>query len=336
MSQIGIVGAGAWGTALALSISRAGRSVMLWVHNPITAATVLEKRESPYLPGFQLPLESGMLHITTDPNVVISQCTAILLAIPAQHLRAVCNCFLPYWQPALPAVICAKGIEHTTNALMHEVVNETLPTAVIAVLSGPGFANEVARGLPTALTLACVDPELGKRLVSMLATPTIRPYISDDILGTEIGGAVKNVLAIGCGIVRGRSLGDSACAALITRGLAEIVRLATASGARAETLMGLCGLGDLILTANSMQSRNFSLGLAIGQGSSLSEAMVHRRSVTEGVYSATAVLGRARALAIEMPICEAINDILHNGAPVDEVIRYLLNRPFKTEPWREV
>ncbi len=331
MKRIGIIGIGAWGVALALAIHRAGWPVMLWAHGTATAATLAATGMSPHLPNVPLPLHPGTLDLTTDPAVMTEACNAILLATPAQCLRAVCTRFAPYWRPSTPAVICAKGIECHTNALMHEIVNEILPTAVVAVLSGPSFAIEVACGLPTALTLACPDASIGQRLVWALGTPMFRLYLSDDVLGAEIGGAVKNVLAIGCGIITGRALGDNARAALITRGLAEIVRLATAAGGRAETLMGLCGLGDLILTASSLQSRNFSLGMALGQGATLDEVLTSRRSVAEGVQSASAVVGRARLLSVEMPICAAVDDILHQGAPIDTVIRTLLTRPFRTE-----
>ncbi|VBB69543.1 Glycerol-3-phosphate dehydrogenase [NAD(P)+] [invertebrate metagenome] len=331
MNQIGVVGAGAWGTALALTTYRAGKHVMLWVHSPTTEAMLVANHESPYLPGVRLPLDKRTLYPTTDPAAVARTCDAILLAVPAQYLRAVCTQFAPHWRSGIPVIICAKGIERYTNALMHEIIGETLPAATIAVLSGPSFAAEVARGLPTALTLACQDLGLGRALIRTLGTSALRLYLSHDVLGAEIGGAVKNVLAIGCGIVEGRALGENARAALTTRGLAEIVRLAVAVGAQAETLMGLSGLGDLILTANSIQSRNFSLGVALGQGASLTEILVSRRSVTEGVYSAAAVVERAKILAVEMPICWAVRSVLNQDEPIDRVIHSLLTRPFRTE-----
>ncbi len=331
MNRIGVVGAGAWGTALALTACRTGLQVVLWVHNPTTAALLVAHHESPYLPGVLLPLDHGTLHLTTDPTAVTGTCDAILLAVPAQYLRAVSTQFAPHWRSGIPAIICAKGIERHTNALMHEILGETLPTAKIAVLSGPSFAAEVARGLPTALTLACQDTGLGQVLLMTLGTPALRLYLSNDIRGAEIGGAVKNVLAIGCGIVEGRSLGNNARAALTTRGLAEIVRLAVAAGAQAETLMGLSGLGDLVLTANSVQSRNFSFGVALGQGGSLTQLLARSLSVTEGVYSAAAVVARAEALAVEMPVCQAVCSVLDQGEPIDGVIHNLLTRPFRTE-----
>ncbi|KAF0114963.1 MAG: glycerol-3-phosphate dehydrogenase (NAD(P)+) [Rhodospirillaceae bacterium] len=331
MNRVGIVGAGAWGTALAMILHRAGRPVVLWAHGAATAAALRATGESPYLPGVRLPRTDAALCVTTDPGDIAQTCDVILLVAPAQHLRAVAGGFAPFWRAGVPAVICAKGLESHTNALMHEVVGAVLPTANVAVLSGPSFAAEIAEGLPAALTLACADPGLGQRLVRTLGTATFRLYLSDDVPGAEIGGAVKNVLAIGCGIVAGRALGDNARAALITRGLAEIIRLAVAVGARAETVMGLCGLGDLILTASSLHSRNFSLGVALGQGKSLADILANRHSVAEGVHSAAAVVGRARALSVEMPLCQAVHAILNRGAPIDDVICGLLTRPFRTE-----
>jgi glycerol-3-phosphate dehydrogenase (NAD(P)+) len=210
-------------------------------------------------------------------------------------------------------------------------VERALPQAAIAVLSGPTFAIEVARGLPTAVTLACADSELGLRLVEAVGTPSFRPYLSDDLVGAEIGGAVKNVLAIACGIVEGRGLGDNARAALITRGMAELTRLAVAKGGRAETLMGLAGLGDLILTASSTQSRNYSLGFAMGQGRALADILAERRAVTEGVWSAGAVVELAASLGIEMPICAGVDAVINKGVALDQVIRALLSRPFRSE-----
>jgi glycerol-3-phosphate dehydrogenase (NAD(P)+) len=231
----------------------------------------------------------------------------------------------------VPAVICAKGIETATLALMSEAVAAELPGMPVAVLSGPTFAIEVARGLPTAITLACAEPGPGQDLVEALGTPSFRPYLSDDLIGAQMGGAVKNVLAIACGIVEGRGFGDNARAALITRGLAEMTRLAMAKGGRRETLMGLSGLGDLILTASSSQSRNYSLGFALGQGQSLESILAGRHSVTEGVHTAGAVVGMARATEIEMPIAQAVDAVINGRADLDTVISALLARPFRSE-----
>ena len=231
----------------------------------------------------------------------------------------------------MPAVICCKGIEQGSDRMMTEVVDEELPGVPQAVLSGPTFAIEVARGLPTAVTLSCADAALGGALVRALGTPTFRPYLSGDLIGAEIGGAVKNVLAIACGIVEGRGYGDNARAALITRGLAEMSRLALAKGGKAETLMGLSGMGDLILTASSAQSRNYSLGLMLGQGRLLADILAGRKAVTEGVWSAGAVVEMAARLGIEMPIAAAVDRVLNHGRPLDEAIADLLSRPFKAE-----
>jgi len=317
MERIGIVGAGAWGTALAVTIGRAGRKPVLWAHEPENAA---------YLPGIRL---DGITATGDLAEAAASE--AVLLVVPSQFLRPVCRQLAPHLRPGCPVVVCAKGIETGSLAAMSELVAEELPSAPLAVLSGPTFAIEVARGLPTAITLACADQALGQQLVEAVGTPTFRPYLTDDVIGAELGGAVKNVLAIGCGVVEGRGLGDNARAALITRGLAELVRLAVAKGGRAETCMGLSGLGDLILTASSPQSRNYSLGTALGQGQSLEAILAARRSVTEGVASAASVIGLAERLGVEMPICSAVEGMLHRGIPVDETIRGLLARPFKAE-----
>lgn len=328
MRKIGIIGAGAWGTALAVTCRRAGREVVLWAHEPEVARAVAETREnSRYLPGLTLP--EGI--VATTDLAAAADAEAVLLVTPAQVLRPVCGRLAPLWRAGTPALICAKGIEENSFALMSEAAAEALPGQPLAVLSGPTFAAEVARGLPTAVTLACADAELGGRLVAAIGTQAFRPYLSDDVVGAQIGGAVKNVLAIGCGIVEGRGYGDNARAALITRGLAEIARLAVARGARAETLTGLSGLGDLILTAASQQSRNYSLGCELGRGEALADILGRRASVAEGVYTARSVVGLAARLGVEMPICEAVDAILHHGAAVDETVAGLLARPFRSE-----
>ncbi|MBF0393618.1 MAG: NAD(P)-dependent glycerol-3-phosphate dehydrogenase [Alphaproteobacteria bacterium] len=328
MEHVGIVGAGAWGTALAVTATRAGRRATLWAHEPEVARAIDERHENPlYLPGVALPPEIAG---TTD-LAVLAGADIVVLVPPAQHLRSVCKGLAPHWRRGTPALIGAKGIEEGSFLLLTEVLAEALPEAVPAVLSGPTFAAEVARGLPTAVSVACADQALGRRMVEALGTPSFRPYWGDDPLGAQIGGAVKNVLAIACGIVAGRQLGDNARAALLTRGLAEILRLAEAKGGRRETLMGLSGLGDLILTATSTQSRNTSLGMALGEGRSLDSVLSERRTVAEGVYTARSVIGLANRLGVEMPLCEAVDAVLHRGADLDETIRGLLARPFKAE-----
>lgn len=329
METIGILGAGAWGTALALVASRAGKKVLLQAREQEVIDAVRQNNENtPFLPG--VPLNPN-ISVTNSFEEVLSAADVVLLVIPAQFLRASCKSFSGFWKSGMPAVVCAKGIEQKTGALMSEILAKELPQAPIAVLSGPTFAAEAAIEKPTAVTLACADKTLGKHLVETLGTLSFRPYYSSDIISVEIGGAVKNVMAIAAGIVEGKKLGDNARAALITRGLAEISRLAVALGGKAETLMGLSGLGDLVLTANSTQSRNYSVGLALGEGKSLNEILSNRRSVAEGVYTAEAVVERARAVNVEMPICEGLMKIMNENVPVNDVLYSLLSRPFKSE-----
>lgn len=327
MQRIGILGAGAWGTALAVAAHRAGRQVTLWARRADLAAEAAATRENrAYLPG-----------IVLDPAIAITaqlpaaaQSDAVLLALPAQHLRALLVELGPLLPPGLPTVICAKGIELETGRLLADAAASLLPGRTLAILSGPSFAIEVARGLPTAVTLACEDESCAGRLVAALGTPAFRPYLSTDVTGVQVGGAVKNVIAIACGIVAGRDLGDNARAALLTRGLAEIARLGEALGARRETLMGLSGLGDLTLTCSAGQSRNYSLGVELGRGRALAEILAGRRSVAEGVTTAPAVVALAARHRIEMPIAATVQAIL-SGADIDAVIGRLLARPFKTE-----
>lgn len=328
-SRIAVIGGGAWGTAVALAALRAGRDAVLWAREPAVVEAINRDHENrDYLPG--VPLPAGLT--ATSDDSVVAGADAVMLVAPAQHLRTVCQRLAPHWKPGAPAVICAKGIEIATQSLMSEAVAAALPAGTpVAVLSGPTFAAEVARGLPTAVTLACTDTALGARLVESLGSRTFRPYLSGDVIGAQVGGAVKNVLAIACGVVEGRTLGDNARAALITRGLAEITRLALALGGRAETLMGLSGLGDLTLTCSSLQSRNMSLGVALGTGRTLDEVMGERRSVAEGVYTARAVVALAGRLGVDMPICAAVDAILNRGAGLDETIAALLARPFREE-----
>ncbi|HUZ72887.1 MAG TPA: NAD(P)H-dependent glycerol-3-phosphate dehydrogenase [Stellaceae bacterium] len=326
--RIFIIGAGAWGTALAQTLARVGREVVLWAHDPATAAAINRDRaNAAFLPG--LALAAGIRATAALDEAAAAD--LLLFAPPAQHLRELAAALAPSPASCLPAVVCSKGIEIESGALLSEVLAETLPAAPLAVLSGPTFAAEVARGLPTAVTLACRDAALGQRLVTALGSRTFRPYLAADPVGAEIGGAVKNVLAIACGIVLGRGLGENARASLITRGLAEMVRLAVAKGGRPATLMGLSGLGDLTLTCTSAQSRNFSLGLALGEGRALDAVLAGRRSVAEGVTSAPAAVALARRLGIEMPIAVAVDSILHHGAAIDAVVAALLARPFRSE-----
>ena len=326
--RAGVIGAGAWGTALAEVCARAGREVVLWAREPEVRQSIAERREnSLFLPGVTL---SQNVSVTGD-FAALAACDFVLAVPPAQFVRATLEPFAFYAPEGLPVVLCAKGIERGSLKLMTEVLAECLPKARPAVLSGPSFAAEVARGLPTAVTLACADPVLGQDLAEAIAGPAFRPYLSDDLIGAEAGGAVKNVLAIACGIVEGLQLGRSAHAALITRGFAEMTRLAVAKGAKAETMAGLCGLGDLVLTCSSPQSRNMSVGLALGSGKSLDQALAGKLSVAEGVASAPAVRALAQTLGVDMPICEAVAAVLAGEITLNRAIDGLLSRPLKTE-----
>jgi glycerol-3-phosphate dehydrogenase (NAD(P)+) len=330
--HIGVIGGGAWGTALAQVAARAGnpakRRVTLWVREAEVLDAVNAHHENKtFLPGIALDPKIR----ATGSLAEISAADALLMVTPAQHVRAACKGLAPTLARGTPLLLCAKGVEEGTHMLLTDVLAEALPQALPAVLSGPSFAAEVARGLPTAVTLACAEEETGTALVNAIGIPTFRPYYSSDLIGAEVGGAVKNVLAIACGIVEGKKFGASARAALTTRGFAEMTRLGLALGARPETLAGLSGLGDLVLTCNSPQSRNMSLGMALGEGKSLADIMGARISVTEGVFSATAVCALAATHGIEMPISEAVAAIVTGKASVDDAIVALLTRPFKSE-----
>ena len=326
ISSAGVLGGGAWGTALALVCARAGLKTHLWIREAEALQAIARTgQNTPFLPG--VDLGEGVVATGDDAH----HHARVGAVVPAQHLRSGLAAFAPHLRAGTPVLLCAKGVEQGSLKLMTEVRAETLPGARPAVLSGPSFAREVAMGLPTAVTLACPDEELGHQLAAAIATPTFRPYVAGDMIGAEIGGSVKNVLAIACGIVEGRGLGRSAHAALITRGFAEMIRMAQALGGRAETVAGLCGLGDLVLTCSSPQSRNMSVGLALGQGQSLQEALSGKLSVAEGVASAPAVRQLARKLKVETPICEAIAAILAGEADIDQAISGLLSRPLKSE-----
>jgi glycerol-3-phosphate dehydrogenase (NAD(P)+) len=331
MRRIGVLGAGAWGTALAIAARRAGREVVLWTRRPELAARLNAERRNPdYLPGAKL---DAAIEASAD-LARAAACDALLLAVPAQHMRWIGGALsqlLPKGPDGPPVAICAKGIEQGSGALMTEVLDEVLPGRRLAVLSGPTFAAEVARGLPTAVTLAAADEGLAARLVTALGSSSFRPYFSGDPLGAQLGGALKNVAAIACGVIAGRELGDNARAALITRALAETMRLGTALGAKRETLVGLSGLGDLTLTCTSTLSRNYTLGRALGEGQSLQTIMDGRRSVAEGVFTASAAMDLARRHGVEMPIAQAVDAILNHGAAIDDAIKGLLARPFTAE-----
>jgi glycerol-3-phosphate dehydrogenase (NAD(P)+) len=328
VTTVGVIGGGAWGTALAQVAARAGHRALLWAREREVVDAVNIAHQNPlFLPG--VLIEDAV--IATGDLADLAGVDLVLAVTPAQHLRAALAAFAPFAPSGAPIVLCAKGIEATSLKLMTEVLCETIPRAPAAVLSGPSFAAEVARGLPTAITLAADDLDLARRIAGTIATPTFRPYVSTDLIGAEAGGAVKNVLAIACGVVEGRELGRSAHAALITRGFAELTRLAVALGGQAETVAGLCGLGDLVLTCSSPRSRNMAVGLALGRGESLEAALAGKLSVAEGVASAPAVTALAARLGVETPICQAVRAILDGETAVTPAINALLARPLKAE-----
>jgi glycerol-3-phosphate dehydrogenase (NAD(P)+) len=323
-NHIAVLGAGAWGTALALACARAGRSVTLWEHDPANAARLKNQRESQFLPG--IPLDDGIA-IASD-LAEAAGAAAILLVVPAQAVRAVMQALAPALAERTPVIVCAKGIERGSKKFMTEVIAECAPKASPAILSGPSFAADVARGMPTAVTLAAADGKLAAELAQAVGSATLRPYHSSDVRGVEIGGAAKNVLAIAAGVVMGRGLGASALAALTTRGFAELVRFGKAYGAKAETMMGLSGLGDLLLTCSSPQSRNFTFGINLGRGEKPDS--IHA-GLAEGVFTAPVLLEMARDRAVDMPISAAVAALLTGKMTVDAVIESLLTRPFKAE-----
>jgi glycerol-3-phosphate dehydrogenase (NAD(P)+) len=324
--RIAIVGAGAWGTALANASARAGRAVTLCTRDRAGADVLAKNRASPQLPGIRIEDK-----IAIAPAIAAASFhDVILLAVPSQQLRAAAKEIAPRLSAGTPVIACAKGIERGTHKFMTEVIAETAPAALPAILSGPSFAADVARGLPTAVTLAAADDTIAAALARALGSATFRLYHSADVRGVEIGGAAKNVLAIAAGIVAGRGLGASAAAALTTRGFAELFRFGKAFDAQPETLTGLSGLGDLILTCSSPQSRNFSFGIALGQGKSPAQASAGAK-LAEGAFTAAALLEMANEHGIDMPITTAVAAILDGRVSVDEAIDNLLTRPFRAE-----
>lgn len=328
LANAGVIGGGAWGTALAAVAARAGLNTRLWALEPEVATAINSTHEnSVFLKGHALPKNIKATNEMAD----LKDSDFILLVPPAQFLRPVAQDLIKHLKPGTPLVICSKGIEKKTGLLMSEVLKEVAPDFPVAILSGPTFASEVANNAPTAVTIAAEDRELRRSLSNHLGQTNFRPFWTDDIIGAQIGGAVKNILAIACGIVKGKKMGENAHSALITRGLAEIIQLGEAKGGRAETMMGLSGIGDLVLTCSSMQSRNMSLGFALGEGKSMEEIMSNRKSVSEGVHSAAIVHKVASELSVKMPISTIMYNILHQGANVDEEIDTLLNKPFSKE-----
>lgn len=325
--SIGVAGAGAWGTALAFCALSAGRDVKLWALEPDIAASLSAGQGNPaFLPNVKLPSIP-----TTTALADLAGCDAILAVSPAQHLRATLKALASKLRPGTPVALCSKGVERGTLKLMTDVLAEALPAASPGVLSGPSFAIDVARGLPTAVTLACPDRAIGEAWMRSIGRPHFRTYWTDDLVGAEAGGAIKNVLAIACGVCEGMGLGRSAHAALIARGFREMTRFGVALGGKAETLAGLCGLGDLVLTCSSPQSRNMSFGMELGRGRRAHEVLAARTGVTEGAESASAVVELARRRKVDLPICEVVLDLIEERLDARAALDKLLNRPFKEE-----
>ncbi len=326
--RVTVAGAGAFGTALALAAHRAGRQVALWARDPAQAAAMRSARENAaYLPGVEIPAE---VVVAADP-AAFGSAGLILLVVPAQAARATLKTLASHIPAGVPVVACSKGIEQGTGFLQSEIIAACLPSALPAALSGPGFAEEIAAGMPTAITIAAADIALAHQLSAALSSESFRPYASGDLIGVELGGAAKNVLAIACGIVAGRALGESARAALIARGLAEMMRLGAALGARPETFMGLSGLGDLVLTATSAKSRNTSFGMALGRGRPLAEITGRGAPLAEGLYSARVAADLAASHGVEAPVITAVADILDGRLDIGAAMMALLARPLRRE-----
>ena len=323
--KLGVIGGGAWGTALAQIAATGGQETLLWAREPEVVAAINKTHENEmFLPGISL----SPAIVATSALSQLAACDALLVVTPAQHLGRV---LAETPVGARPLILCSKGIEAETQRLMSEVAAQTCPAAPIAVLSGPTFAHEVAKGLPTAITLACADAQLGQKLAARIAQPHFRPYYAQDVIGAEIGGAVKNVLAIACGVVEGAGLGQNARASLIARGFAEMTRFGVARGAQPETLAGLSGLGDLVLTCSSTSSRNFSLGKGLGEGQSAAALLADRRTVAEGAYTAPVLQQAARASSVDMHIVDAVCALLAGDMDVGGVMAALLSRPIRGE-----
>ncbi len=326
MARIGVIGGGAFGTAMACVIRRSGHDTVIWAREPEVAAAINTDAMNPvFLPGVRmLP---GIV-ATNDLAAAAADADFLLLAPPAQHMRAVTAQLRPFLEGGTPVVTCSKGIERRTRALMSQVIAETLPGAPVAVLSGPSFAHDIAVDQPVGVTLACTDLALGEQLAQMIGTPRFRTYLSDDVTGALLGGVLKNVIAIACGVAMGRQLGESARATLFARGLAEMARLGVVMGARLETFMGLSGAGDLSLSCNSRSSRNTSLGIALGEGRRLHDILRERVTVQEGVHSAESVAALARRYDVDMPIVMAVDQVLNHDTDVEEAVARLLAHPY--------
>lgn len=320
MARIGIVGGGAFGTAMACVLRRGGHGIAIWAREPEVVASINAGENRQFLAG--VPLPEGI--VARGDFAFLAECEIVVLAPPAQRMREVTHALRPFLKPGVPVVSCSKGLERGTLALMPEVLAESLPASPVAVLSGPSFAREIARDLPCGVVLACADVGLAKALAADLATTNFCIHPSTDVKGAAIGGVMKNVVAIASGIAAGRGLGENCRATLVTLGLDESIRFGVALGAERETFRGFAGIGDLMLTANSLQSRNTSLGFALGEGKSLVEVLAGRKEVTEGAFSAEAVVALAKRLGVVMPISEAVDAMLNHGAPLDETIARLV------------
>lgn len=328
MNRVSIIGAGAWGTALALTAFRAGSQVTMWSISLDEVETINQRHENVYrLPG--VPLDPS-LYATTDPDET-AQADLVILAPPAQFMRSTCKTFCKVLTSDVPLIIASKGIENETSRLMSEVIRDYFPQNPLLVLSGPSFANDVAKRLPTAVALAAEDLSLSQKIAHQLSSQYFRLYASNDIIGTQLGGACKNIIAIACGVIEGRELGDNARAALVTRGLAEITRLGCAMGGKLETFLGLSGVGDITLTSLSSQSRNKSFGLSLGRGTPLEELLSNKKTLTEGVHTVAGTIALAEKFQVQMPITFAMNTLLNQGGAVETLIEDILTRPLKVE-----
>lgn len=328
MTKISVIGAGAWGTALAQTYAKAGHQVTLWVREESLAQTMIESnRNASYLPDIDL---DPRLAMTTDITVAV-QADVILNVVPAQYIRQNLQLLAPLLRDKQPVVICAKGIEIASHSLLSDVFAEECPKAKLAFLTGPNFAGEIASGLPSASTLACADAEVGGYLQEALTAKNLRLYLTSDIIGAQVAGAIKNVIAIACGIASGLGLGESARAALVTRGLAEMSRLTVALGGDRTTLMGQCGVGDMMLTCSSMKSRNFSCGVALAQGQTMDQIVASRNSVTEGISTAKAAIYLMDQYKVDMPIVRNVYACLYEGLSVQDAVTAILNRPARME-----
>lgn len=328
MNRVSVIGAGAWGTALALAAFRAGTKVTMWSISLDEVETINQRHENVYrLPG--IPLDPNLV-ATTDPEEA-AKTDLVILAPPAQFMRSTCKTFSRALAPHIPLIIASKGIENGTSLLMSEVIRDYFPRNPLLVLSGPSFADDVAKKLPTAVALAAQDLSLSQKIAAQLSSQYFRLYASDDLIGAQIGGACKNIIAIACGIIEGRGLGDNARAALVTRGLAEISRLGCAMGGKLETFLGLAGVGDITLTSLSSQSRNKSFGLDLGRGTPLDELLANKKTLTEGIYTVSGTVSLAKKYQVEMPITFAMDALLNHKGAMDALIEDLLARPLRVE-----